>query len=116
MTEAELHKQAVSWLRWDAPDLIFYHPANGEARDPRTGAKLNGLGVLPGVADLAFVLPGGRAAFIELKAQRGRMSPAQREFGERVIAAGGDYAVCRSLEDVRAALSEWSIKTKARSA
>jgi len=41
----------------------------------RTGAILSGMGVKPGVADLALVLPGGRPGFLELKSRKGRLSP-----------------------------------------
>jgi hypothetical protein len=46
------------------------------------------MGVRPGVADFAPVLPGGRSAFLELKSAKGRLSPAQREFRAACLAAG----------------------------
>ena len=80
--------------------LAFFHPANGGGRS-RVEAKIfNGLGVRPGVPDLVLLIPGGRAAFIELKAGAGRLSAAQVAFKMQVETLGFRYAECRSVDEV----------------
>jgi len=107
-TEEAIHKAVVQLLMLCAhPRLVYYHCANGEARSRATGAKLKAMGVLAGVADLNFVLPDGKAAFIELKNAKGRQSVEQKEFQRRVEAAGALYEICRSSEEVRRALGRW---------
>lgn len=106
--EQAVHEGVVQLLRFTAaPGTVWYHPANGEARTAVTGARLKRMGVRPGVADLALVLPGGRAAFLELKSSTGRQSPSQREFEAEVIAAGSLYAVASSVDGAREILREW---------
>ena len=106
--EETLHKAVVQLLKLDgAAGVIWYHPANGEARSARTGARLKLMGVRPGVADLALVLPGGVAAFLELKAPKGRMSPAQKDFRDACAANSTRYATVNSIDDARAVLAGW---------
>lgn len=106
--ERALHINAVKYLRQALPpEVIAFHVANGEHRDLRTAQKLKAFGVLPGVSDLAFVLPGGRAAFLEFKSPRGSLSVEQKAFRDRVIAAGALFAECRSLPEVEGTLTAW---------
>ena len=77
--------------------------------------KLKDMGTRPGVADLSFVLPGGRAAFIELKAPKGRQSPEQKAFEADCTTNNAPYAVCRSIEEVAETLRGWGVQLRARS-
>jgi len=108
IAEQSIHEAVVQLLRFTAlPGVIAYHPANGEARGARTGAKLKRMGVVAGVADLALVLPGGRAAFLEIKGSAGRQSPEQRGFEAAARQAGALYAVARSVDEAHAVLKGW---------
>ena len=79
------------------------------------------MGMLAGVPDLAFILPGGRTAFIELKTahnkvtgvQKQYLRPEQKAFRARATELGALYAVCRSLEEVQGTLKAWGIFGKA---
>lgn len=117
-SEREVHIAIVHYLRHALPpNVIVWHSANGEHRDRRTAQKLKAFGVLAGVADLAFVLPpDGRTAFIEVKAEGGRLSTEQRTFRDRATAAGALFAECRSIPDVEATLTAWGVQLKARTA
>jgi hypothetical protein len=107
--EEALQRAAVTYLRLleKRGKLLFYHPPNGGRRSKSEGARFKAAGVKPGVSDLAFVLPGGQAAFIELKAPGGRLSPSQKDFIERVEGFGAWTAVCDSLEQVAGRLARW---------
>lgn len=106
--EQPIHEGVVQLLKFAAaPGVVWYHPPNGEARNPRTGARLKAMGVVPGVADIALVLPGGLAAFLEIKASDGRQSEHQRAFEGRVRGAGARYAVAKSIDEARAILRDW---------
>jgi len=68
---------------------------NGGARHRAEGGKLKAQGVRPGVPDLLLAYPCGGCAglWIELKRQAGgRPSPAQKQWLQRLEAAG--YATC----------------------
>ncbi len=54
----------------------------------------------PGCSDLLGQLRDGRFLAVEVKTPRGRISPAQRAFLERVNANGGVGLVARSLDEL----------------
>ncbi len=56
----------------------------------------------------------GRMVGIELKAGRGRLSPAQDETHEAITLAGGVVTTCRSLDDVAAFLATLGVPSRAR--
>lgn len=69
-------------------------------------------GVLPGVPDiigLTFTGP----FFMEVKAPGGVLSPAQRDFRDRLAVLGYErWAVVRSIDDAKDALARWGIPTR----
>jgi penicillin-binding protein-related factor A (putative recombinase) len=58
-----------------------------------------GLGSAPGVPDLVGVYE-GRLLAIEIKTDKGKLSPQQKYFLEKIAEAGGIAFVARSVEDV----------------
>ena len=102
----------VEYVRWVAPQIIVFHPANGGWRTKAEAARFKALGVLAGVLDLVLVLPEGRVAFWEVKTQPGRISPAQFAFIDRLEANGHVWAVVRSVDDARVELARLGIKTR----
>lgn len=110
--EVEIQIGIVRWLRTVAPGLIVHHSPNGELRDKRTAAKLKAMGVYPGWPDLALIDEGGRHYFLEVKAQAGRLSESQNSFRDKCFERGIHWASVRSIDDVRAALSMWQVKTR----
>jgi hypothetical protein len=65
----------------------------------RTGAILKSAGLLKGVADLSYLLQGGRTVFIEFKHGANKQTQTQKEFELRVTALGFPYYVARTLEE-----------------
>lgn len=109
-----LQIQVVRFLRIAAPDLLFFHAANGGSRHPAEARKFKDMGVLPGAPDLCFVLPDGRFGAIELKVGKNRLTTDQLLFREACNRASAPYAVCRSLDEVEATLRDWGVKLRAR--
>ncbi len=115
--ESDFHKSVVQMLKLSAAKgVMYFHVPNGESRSARTGAKLKAMGVMPGVADLAFVLPGGRAAFMELKIGAGRLSDHQKAFRDVVTGAGAWFATVTDIEEARGVLASWGVLKGSRSA
>ena len=54
-----------------------------------------------GVSDILGILPGGRLLAVEVKTNRGRVSPLQQLFLDAINRYGGLGFVARSVEDVR---------------
>ncbi len=109
LKEDGVHRYAVQLLTLNAvPGLVWWHTPNEGKRSPRTAGFLRRMGMLPGVADLTIVLPGGMAHFLELKREKGGvLSPDQRAFRAAGEENGAPYAVARTPEEVTAILRDW---------
>lgn len=110
--EQELQASIVSYLRTVLPDCRTFAVPNGGLRSKREAALLKWTGVLAGVPDLLIMAPGGCVYAIEVKAQDGSLSAAQKEFRSWMVKVGVPHVVARSLDDVRAALAHWGVETK----
>lgn len=85
VTETDIRRQIQDYLRirgW----FVFYN--------------LQGLGSYRGISDLTAVRA-GRVLFIELKTARGRQSDYQKQFQADLEAAGGEYVLCRGVDDLQ---------------
>lgn len=84
MTEAVLQTRVLAHAR--VLGWLAYH-----THDSRRSA--------PGFPDLVLVHPAqGRVLYRELKTQRGRLRPEQRQWLDALTAAGGDAAVWRPID------------------
>jgi hypothetical protein len=108
-----LQMQVARFMKLAAPDLLWWHTPNGGTRRMGEARKLKDMGVLPGVPDLAFVLPGGLSGFIELKAGKNRLQPSQKAFALKAIEAGAAWQTCWSLKEVEMTLRGWGVELKA---
>lgn len=107
--EEAIHRAVVDHLRWRAhEDVVWWHTPNGEARHRATAGRLKAMGVLPGVPDL-LLLRHGRLLGLELKSERGRLSPAQRHVQGRLVAAGALVATAHGVDAALATLDHWGI-------
>jgi hypothetical protein len=120
--EHDVQGEVVSWLRialdprvaWSAVDKGVKLSGDVVER-AKAAAALRRRGVENGLADLRFVLVGGRSAEIELKRPVGsRVSEDQKEWRRRVEGAGGLYAMARSVDEVRAILIGWGVELRER--
>lgn len=113
MSEYSLHVTVADWLRLAHPKLCFWHTHQSGRLSMTEAMKAKRMGRRAGVPDFTFILPpSGRAAFIELKADKGRQSETQAEFEEQARSAGAYYALCRSLEEVQGTLAAWGVRAR----
>src|SRR5262249_36200773 len=85
------------------PGAVFFMVNNATPR--RVMRKiLAALGLKPGIPDLCIVFR-GRSIFIELKAKRGRLSPAQKAMHAQLVLAGAVVHTVRSLDELEGFLS-----------
>jgi hypothetical protein len=117
MTEAQIHRSIIAWLRAVMPDAIVHHSANEGVRGGKAGmldgARKKGMGQLAGFPDIQ-VLAGHHipAMFFEVKSSTGSVSREQAAMIKRLSDLGYRCAVVRSIDDVRARLCEWGGPTK----
>ena len=93
LREHEIQRQILEWLELKH---IFHWRNNVGAMKTLRGFIRFGT---PGSPDI-FALWNGVLWGIEVKNEKGRLSILQATFGARLAAAGGNYLVARSLDDV----------------
>jgi hypothetical protein len=114
LSEAAIQKLVRQWLWANGIDSV--HFANGavlagdKAARAKQVNKLKAAGMISGAADLILFDRRfcRRVGFFEIKAEGGRVSPAQLAFAELATRVWGlPYAVVRSAEDAAETLNEW---------
>ena len=119
LSEAAIQRQILDYLTlrgifaWRNNSGAVKIAGKGKDRFMRFG--------MPGSADILGIFPeetivirldnaakdkgrSGRLWAIEVKAAKGKLSPAQESFRDAVVANGGKYTLARSVEDVIKAL------------
>ena len=91
-----------------ATGLVFTHPANGGYRTAVEAASFKGLGVRPGASDL-LLWHNGKAFALELKGERGKVSPAQRQFLADMAKVGAHVDVAYGLDHALVVLEGWRL-------
>ena len=116
--EADAQRAIVQALRVALPrDAIIHHCAN-EVTEPGSRGQVRqsiliGMGVHTGFADL-IVISGGRALFLEVKSQTGRLRKSQEGFRDTVCAQGFGWALVRSVDDALGALADHGFTSRVR--
>ncbi|MFN8994958.1 MAG: VRR-NUC domain-containing protein [Pseudomonadota bacterium] len=87
--------------------VVCHHSPNAGKRSVIAGRMLKAEGMITGWPDLTLVGPGGRVAFLEVKAEKGRTSAAQDDCLAMLRRMGHDVAVVRSQGDAVLILQEW---------
>lgn len=109
VTENSIHKALVERLELGVmPGVFWFHVPNGEYRAKATAARLRSMGVKAGVPDFVFII-NGRAHFLELKRDGGRLSPTQLETIERLVACKCPVSTAVGLNDALSVLETWRV-------
>ena len=99
--EDRLQMVIVSLLRLAGkPGLFWCSIPNEGKRKPQTANRLKALGMVAGAPDL-LLLWNGKAIGLELKAEKGRQTPEQRDVERAWMLAGGVYKVCRGYAEAK---------------
>lgn len=101
--EHRIQSAAFRWFRMQYPKMwhnLFSIPNSGR-RTEREGAYMKEEGLLPGVADVALMVPNKfyHACFFEFKTKTGRQSDSQKDWQSKITQDGYKYVVVRSVEE-----------------
>lgn len=110
--EARVQAACIAFVRAVAPDCLVFAVPNGGLRSKSEASRMRWTGTLAGVPDMILLAPGARAIFIEVKADKGRLSPEQSEVIEWIERLGFSCWIVRSVDDMRAVLQRHQIKTR----
>jgi hypothetical protein len=108
-------QRSVRDLLWRLlPRSVFFTAVDhAHKKDGRTGGMLKARGGIKGLPDL-WLVHDGRIFLIELKRPGGYLSPTQKDCHAWLRRAGAEVVVCRSPEEVEAALRGWRIPLMGR--
>ena len=102
IVSTEEHDIQVALLEYVAlrgrKDMFVFAIPNAGRRSPRVGRRMKAEGLKAGIADLCFMLKDQRVAWMELKTETGRYSPAQKKFRAICDALNHVYLQPRSLD------------------
>jgi len=102
MTESDIHRAVIAhWRALGLPNTLV-------ATIPNMGA-MGQHGLTKGLPDLLVIAPGLPVGFIELKADKGRLSPAQTDFKRMCISAGIPMAVTYGRDEPVQVLQAWKV-------
>lgn len=99
--EENLQIRCVEWFGLAYPAIrdLLHHSPNGGRRNAREGARFKAMGTRRGFPDLLLLYPskGYHGLFIEMKSEKGRQQPSQKEWQTLAERVGYKYVICRSL-------------------
>jgi hypothetical protein len=108
-TEDHLQAQIVKWWQdtYPARRADLFHVPNEAKRTPQEAGRMAALGLMPGVPDLIVHVGFNHFVPIEVKAENGRLSEAQKSlckfWGER----GTIIHVVRSVQEFQEIIRPW---------
>jgi hypothetical protein len=106
ISEHKLQTALCDYLNIAArPELHWFAIPNGGHRHIRVAQVLKNEGAKRGSPDLVFLLPGGKVGWLEMKAQRGVLSDAQKTFRDKAQSLGHAWAVARTIDEALAFLT-----------
>jgi predicted RecB family endonuclease len=109
MTEAQIQSAVMEHIATrGAKNCFAFHVPNGGYRNKIEAARLKRQGVKAGCPDI-FIVKDGRAFALELKTEKGRMSPAQCIAFNSLNEAGATCFVAYGLDEALRALEHWGV-------
>jgi hypothetical protein len=99
MKESELLSFALTCLKQSG--LVYWRVPNGPVMHSINGKMIRKCSPIKGFPDIAGVLPSGKFFAIELKTDKGRLSPEQVEWITKLNHTGGIAIVLRSKDEIR---------------
>lgn len=112
--EGPIHRAIMQYLRLTMPSALVHHSANeiplSGKNVARAISKAKWNGMVPGFPDIV-VLPFSHVGpmFFEVKAKGNGLTDAQKAVMGQLTDLGYKCAVVRSVDDVKAKLTEWAV-------
>ena len=99
-SEHQLQSALCTYLELMArPEVLWFAIPNGGKRHIAVAVRLKKEGARRGVPDMAFCLPDGQTAWLELKIKGGSLSQEQRAFRDQVLFLGHRWGVAKTIDE-----------------
>lgn len=112
MTEHTTQTAIVNYLDTVLPESCRVVAVSNNPRNATTGRREKARGMRKGFPDLILISKNG-TAYLEVKTDKGRLRPEQLEWADWLTTWDHEYAVVRSIDDVKSCLEAWNIQTRA---
>ena len=100
-SEHDAQVSLVRYFRLRYPKGIVFAIPNGGHRHPATAVKLKAEGVLKGIPDLCVIREDGEILWLEMKTEKGKLSPDQKTMIKAFIDRGMRVAVGYGFDDAK---------------
>lgn len=108
ISEHKIQVQLLDYLVLAARQDIYYFAVPNQAnRHIRNAVKMKAEGVRSGVADLCFMFPAGRVAWLEMKKPGGSLSATQKTFRDICLSLGHTWGTAKSVDEALDLLTKW---------
>ena len=109
MNETQEQKQLIQWCRTDPRYQYLFHIPNESVGGQGWMIRNRQMGVKSGVPDLFYPVPmkGYHGMFIEMKADKGRLSQAQKRWIDALTALGYKCVVAHGWNEAKEALEQY---------
>lgn len=113
MNETHEQKQLIQWCRTDPRLQFLFHIPNETVGGQGWIVRNRQMGVKTGVPDLFYPVPlhGFHGMFIEMKTDKGSLSPSQTRWIEALTGLGYKCVIAHGWEEARDALEEYLNET-----
>lgn len=98
LSEIEIQTLFRSRMRIMAPGVSIVAIPNASKRTRWAAQRAKREGLAKGFVDLIALAPGGKVAFLEMKAAKGRLSESQSEWQDRLTGMGFPCGVFRDAD------------------
>ena len=112
MSESKLQAECFQW-HWNThPEqrrrlfMNYNNPPNSIK-----GNQLKAQGMVAGVADMTYLLPNGRIAFIEFKTPIGKQAEVQKQFQAVCTALEIPYFIIRTFDQFKECINSFSLQS-----
>lgn len=107
--ETRLQIDLVSWIRKAYPKLLFTSTQAGDRRSVIAAMMMKRMGYTPGTPDLIVfhASAGWNGLLLELKTEKGVLSPSQIAFRDVAESEGYKYKVAYGLDEAQAIIKEY---------
>lgn len=107
-SEHKIQVALMDYLRLAArPDCYYFAVPNQSNRHIQNAVKMKAEGVRSGIADICFMLPQGRVAWLEMKKPGGSLSDTQKQFRDICTVLGHQWGTAKSVDEALAILTKW---------